>query len=163
MKTVFKGEVIYTAEVDAHFPQLSVGDTLYFAAMARSPRHIPGGESRERYAEHLRDVRPPQCYSPVQNADLCCRWSWLCLASAIPSTPRSETISFEESAVVSVKESRSPRRYSAMRHCSAGITQHEAWILPMRLSSAGRCVRNVMCLEPQLVLQYIKHLRRHTM
>ncbi|KAF2681574.1 hypothetical protein K458DRAFT_420360 [Lentithecium fluviatile CBS 122367] len=56
MKTVFKGEAIYTAEVDAHFPQLSVGDTLYFAALARSPRHIPGGVSRERYAEHLRDV-----------------------------------------------------------------------------------------------------------
>lgn len=58
MNTSFRGEAIYTAEVDAHFPQLSVGDTLYFAALARAPRQIPGGVSRERYAEHLRDVSP---------------------------------------------------------------------------------------------------------
>jgi ATP-binding cassette subfamily G (WHITE) protein 2 (PDR) len=57
MKTQFRGEAIYTAEVDAHFPQLSVGDTLYFAALARAPRQVPGGVSRTRYAEHLRDVR----------------------------------------------------------------------------------------------------------
>ncbi|KAH4609607.1 hypothetical protein HBI38_123760 [Parastagonospora nodorum] len=56
MNTSFRGEAIYTAEVDAHFPQLSVGDTLYFAALARTPRQIPGGISRSRYAEHLRDV-----------------------------------------------------------------------------------------------------------
>jgi ATP-binding cassette subfamily G (WHITE) protein 2 (PDR) len=56
MKTAFRGEAIYTAEVDAHFPQLSVGDTLYFAALARSPRQIPGGVTRIRYAKHLRDV-----------------------------------------------------------------------------------------------------------
>jgi ATP-binding cassette subfamily G (WHITE) protein 2 (PDR) len=56
MNTKFRGEAIYTAEVDAHFPQLSVGDTLYFAALARAPRQIPGGVSRTRYAEHLRDV-----------------------------------------------------------------------------------------------------------
>lgn len=56
MNSSFRGEAIYTAEVDAHFPQLSVGDTLYFAALARAPCRIPGGVSRERYAEHLRDV-----------------------------------------------------------------------------------------------------------
>ncbi|KAF2632128.1 opaque-specific ABC transporter CDR3 [Macroventuria anomochaeta] len=56
MNTAFRGEAVYTAEVDAHFPQLSVGDTLYFAALARAPRNIPGGVSRERYAAHLRDV-----------------------------------------------------------------------------------------------------------
>lgn len=56
MTTTFRGEAIYTAEVDAHFPMLSVGDTLYFAALARAPRKIPGGVSREQYAEHLRDV-----------------------------------------------------------------------------------------------------------
>jgi hypothetical protein len=59
MKSVFRGEAIYTAEVDAHFPQLSVGDTLYFAALARAPRHIPGGVSQQRYAEHLRDASYP--------------------------------------------------------------------------------------------------------
>lgn len=56
MRTAYRGEAIYTAEVDAHFPMLPVGDTLYFAALARAPRIIPGGVSREEYAEHLRDV-----------------------------------------------------------------------------------------------------------
>jgi len=57
MSTAFKSEAIYTAEVDAHFPQLSVGDTLYFAARARAPRQLPDGVGRERYSKHLRDVR----------------------------------------------------------------------------------------------------------
>ncbi|KAL6246776.1 Multidrug resistance protein [Rhinocladiella similis] len=52
----FRGEAIYTAEQDVHFPQLSVGDTLYFAARARAPRHLPGDVSRETYAQHMRDV-----------------------------------------------------------------------------------------------------------
>ncbi|KAF3168493.1 hypothetical protein TWF225_011796 [Orbilia oligospora] len=56
MTTAFKGEAIYTAEVDAHYPQLSVGDTLYFAALARAPSTIPGGVDRSVYATHLRDV-----------------------------------------------------------------------------------------------------------
>jgi ATP-binding cassette subfamily G (WHITE) protein 2 (PDR) len=56
MSTAFRGEAIYTAEVDAHFPMLSVGDTLYFAALARAPRVIPRGLSRQEYANHLRDV-----------------------------------------------------------------------------------------------------------
>ena len=41
MSTSFRGEAVYTADVDAHFPELCVGDTLYFAARARSPRNIP--------------------------------------------------------------------------------------------------------------------------
>lgn len=56
MRTRYRGEAIYTAEVDAHFPMLSVGDTLYFAAMARSPYHLPGDIRRQDYATHLRDV-----------------------------------------------------------------------------------------------------------
>jgi len=32
----FRGEAIYSAEVDVHFPQLTVGDTLAFAAEARA-------------------------------------------------------------------------------------------------------------------------------
>lgn len=38
MKTMhkdFRGECIYQAEVDVHFPQLTVGQTLDFAARAR--------------------------------------------------------------------------------------------------------------------------------
>ena len=56
MHTAFKGEAIYTAEVDAHFPHMTVGDTLYFAARARCPKNIPDNTSRRQYAEYLRDV-----------------------------------------------------------------------------------------------------------
>ncbi|KAG7416060.1 ZEB2-regulated ABC transporter 1 [Fusarium oxysporum f. sp. rapae] len=56
MRSAFRGEAIYTAEVDHHFAHLTVGDTLYFAARARCPKNIPEGISRREYAEHLRDV-----------------------------------------------------------------------------------------------------------
>lgn len=56
MHSQFRGEAIYTAEVDVHFPMMTVGETLAFAAKARSPRFVPGGLSRTSYAEHLRDV-----------------------------------------------------------------------------------------------------------
>lgn len=56
MKSQFRGEAIYTAEVDVHFPMLSVGDTLTFAAMARLPRMLPGGVDKWTYATHMRDV-----------------------------------------------------------------------------------------------------------
>ncbi|KFA54267.1 hypothetical protein S40293_07806 [Stachybotrys chartarum IBT 40293] len=56
MKTSYRGEAIYTAETDHHFPQLSVGDTLYFAAMSRCPKSVPDQASRHEYAEHIRDV-----------------------------------------------------------------------------------------------------------
>ena len=56
MRSAFRGEAIYTAEVDHHFPHLSVGETLYFAAWARCPKNMPAGVSRKEYVEHLRDV-----------------------------------------------------------------------------------------------------------
>ena len=56
MHNNFRGEAIYTAETDVHFPSLTVGDTLEFAARARAPRHIPGGLDRISFAKHLRDV-----------------------------------------------------------------------------------------------------------
>ncbi|CAG8953551.1 hypothetical protein HYFRA_00010008 [Hymenoscyphus fraxineus] len=52
----FRGECIYQAEVDVHFPQLTVGQTLLFAAHARAPRNRVPGVSRQQYAEHMRDV-----------------------------------------------------------------------------------------------------------
>jgi ATP-binding cassette, subfamily G (WHITE), member 2, PDR len=52
----FRGEAIYTAEQDVHFPMLTVGDTLYFAARARTPRNVPGHISKDQYAKHMRDV-----------------------------------------------------------------------------------------------------------
>lgn len=51
-----RGECIYTAEIDVHFPMLTVGDTLTFAARARAPRQIPGGVPKHVYSNHLRDV-----------------------------------------------------------------------------------------------------------
>jgi len=56
MHTHHRGEAIYTAETDAHFPQLSVRDTLTFAARARAPRRLPAGVPRSLFANHLRDV-----------------------------------------------------------------------------------------------------------
>lgn len=56
MNSKYRGEAIYTAEVDVHFPNLSVGDTLYFAARARAPRNIPGGLTKVKWAEMARDV-----------------------------------------------------------------------------------------------------------
>lgn len=52
----FRGEAIYTAEVDVHFPNMTVGDTLAFAARARAPRHTPGDVDPWTYANHMRDV-----------------------------------------------------------------------------------------------------------
>jgi ABC-type multidrug transport system ATPase subunit len=52
----FRGEAIYTAEQDVHFPQMTVGETLYFAALARAPRFLPANVSRSTYAAHMRDV-----------------------------------------------------------------------------------------------------------
>ncbi|KAJ7048481.1 hypothetical protein C8F01DRAFT_1280404, partial [Mycena amicta] len=52
----FRGEVIYNAETDVHFPHLTVGQTLLFAAKARVPRIRLGGVARDTYAAHLRDL-----------------------------------------------------------------------------------------------------------
>lgn len=56
MHNAFRGEAIYTAEVDVHYPMLSVNDTLFFAALARAPYSLPDGVHRKFYATHLRDV-----------------------------------------------------------------------------------------------------------
>ncbi|KAB8229602.1 pleiotropic drug resistance family ABC transporter [Aspergillus alliaceus] len=56
MQKAFKGEAIYTAETDVHFPNLTVGDTLSFAAHARAPRHLLDGVTPDQYAQHMRDV-----------------------------------------------------------------------------------------------------------
>ncbi|EJD35710.1 hypothetical protein AURDEDRAFT_75031 [Auricularia subglabra TFB-10046 SS5] len=52
----FRGEVIYNAETETHFPHLTVGQTLMFAAKARAPRNRFPGVTREQYARHMRDV-----------------------------------------------------------------------------------------------------------
>ncbi|KAL1650005.1 Multidrug resistance protein [Diplodia intermedia] len=53
----FRGDAIYTAEQDVHFPSLTVGDTLLFAARARAPRLLVGGvDNSAAWAAHMRDV-----------------------------------------------------------------------------------------------------------
>ncbi|KAL2838950.1 ABC-2 type transporter-domain-containing protein [Aspergillus pseudodeflectus] len=56
MHSRFRGEVIYQAETEIHFPQLTAGETLQFAAMARAPANRFPGVTREQYALHMRDV-----------------------------------------------------------------------------------------------------------
>jgi ATP-binding cassette subfamily G (WHITE) protein 2 (PDR) len=56
LRSIFRGEAIYTAETDVHYPMLDVETTLYFAALARTPYSLPSGISREQYAAHMRDV-----------------------------------------------------------------------------------------------------------
>lgn len=52
----FRGDVVYCAETEHHFPNLTVGDTLKFAANMRAPANRPPGVLRDEYAEHMTDV-----------------------------------------------------------------------------------------------------------
>ncbi|GAA5999769.1 hypothetical protein JCM10207_005901 [Rhodosporidiobolus poonsookiae] len=56
MKKNFAGEAIYSAETEQHFPNLTVGQTLEFAANARAPRHPPGGLSQHEFSKQLAAV-----------------------------------------------------------------------------------------------------------
>ncbi|KAJ5682248.1 hypothetical protein N7462_005413 [Penicillium macrosclerotiorum] len=56
MHKEFKGEVLYNQEVDKHFPHLTVGQTLEFAAAARTPESRLNGISRVSYAKHITQV-----------------------------------------------------------------------------------------------------------
>lgn len=56
MQRDFRGEVVYNAETDVHFANLTVGQTLSFAAKARTPRTRIPGVSREEWAAHMKDV-----------------------------------------------------------------------------------------------------------
>ncbi|KAL6703888.1 hypothetical protein ACN47E_009022 [Coniothyrium glycines] len=50
MTKEFKGETVYNQEVDKHFPHLTVGQTLEFAAAVRTPSNRPGGVSRNEFS-----------------------------------------------------------------------------------------------------------------
>jgi ATP-binding cassette, subfamily G (WHITE), member 2, PDR len=53
----FKGEIVYNQEVDKHFPHLTVGETLEFAARVRTPQQrLIEGVSREAWAKHFAAV-----------------------------------------------------------------------------------------------------------
>ncbi|CZT10569.1 probable ABC1 transport protein [Rhynchosporium graminicola] len=53
----FKGEIVYNQEVDKHFPHLTVGETLEFAARVRTPQQrLVDGLDRETWAKHMAKV-----------------------------------------------------------------------------------------------------------
>ncbi|TID20447.1 hypothetical protein CANINC_003564 [Pichia inconspicua] len=52
----YRGEVIFSAETDNHFPHLTVAQTLEFAALIRTPQNRFPGVSRKRYAQHIAQV-----------------------------------------------------------------------------------------------------------
>nr|QFR37216.1 ABC transporter [Cyberlindnera americana] len=56
IKKHFRGEVVYNAESDIHFPHLTVWQTLTTAAKFRTPENRIPGVSREQYAEALTNV-----------------------------------------------------------------------------------------------------------
>ncbi|KAH7413485.1 putative ABC transporter CDR4 [Cadophora sp. MPI-SDFR-AT-0126] len=53
----FRGEIVYNQEVDKHFPHLTVGQTLEFAARVRTPQQrLIEGMDRETWAKNLAKV-----------------------------------------------------------------------------------------------------------
>ncbi|KAL2818975.1 ABC-2 type transporter-domain-containing protein [Aspergillus cavernicola] len=56
MHREFKGEILYNQEVDKHFPHLTVGQTLEFAAAARSPERRLQGLDRQQFAKYVTKV-----------------------------------------------------------------------------------------------------------
>ncbi|KAL2812679.1 ATP-binding cassette transporter [Aspergillus cavernicola] len=56
MMKEFKGEVVYNQEVDKHFPHLTVGQTLEFAAAARTPAHRFRDMTRDEFAKYAAQV-----------------------------------------------------------------------------------------------------------
>ena len=56
MMKEFKGEMLYNQEVEKHFPHLTVGQTLEFAASVRTPSSRLQGMSREEYAKLMAKV-----------------------------------------------------------------------------------------------------------
>jgi ATP-binding cassette subfamily G (WHITE) protein 2 (PDR) len=53
MHTKFRSDCIYTAELDVHFPELTVEETLLFAAAAQTPSSLKTSQSRRQFAHDL--------------------------------------------------------------------------------------------------------------
>ncbi|KAJ5566187.1 hypothetical protein N7535_007825 [Penicillium sp. DV-2018c] len=56
MMKEFKGELVYNQEVDRHFPHLTVGQTLEFAAATRTPAHRFQDMSRAEFARYFTQI-----------------------------------------------------------------------------------------------------------
>lgn len=52
----FKGEAVYNQENEKHFPHLTVGETLDFAAACRTPSSRPMGIPRSEFSKHISSV-----------------------------------------------------------------------------------------------------------
>lgn len=52
----FRGECLYQAEQDNHFPELTVRQTLAFAGAARVPQNRFPGVTRQRYTDYMTDA-----------------------------------------------------------------------------------------------------------
>ncbi|KZL85385.1 abc-2 type transporter [Colletotrichum incanum] len=61
MMKEFKGETVYNQEVDKHFPHLTVGQTLEFAAAVRTPSHRLQGMTREEHHRKAAQVVMAVC------------------------------------------------------------------------------------------------------
>lgn len=48
VRSSLRGDILYNAELDSHLAHLTVGETLTFAARARSVRHVLEGFSRQQ-------------------------------------------------------------------------------------------------------------------
>ncbi|KKZ61668.1 hypothetical protein EMCG_03777 [[Emmonsia] crescens] len=55
-KKEFRGEAVYSAEDEHHFPHLTVGQTLEFAAACRTPAARVMGMTRNTFARHITKV-----------------------------------------------------------------------------------------------------------
>jgi hypothetical protein len=124
MHNNFRGEAIYSAEQDIHFPQLTVGDTLGFAAEARAPREPPGGMKKHEYSQILRDVVMASLgISHTINTKVCC---------LLPSSRRLltrflrlETNTYEVYQVVKGSVYRLPKPCWQVPHFKLGTTRLE--------------------------------------
>ncbi|BAO40269.1 pleiotropic ABC efflux transporter of multiple drugs [Kluyveromyces marxianus DMKU3-1042] len=56
IKKHFRGEVVYNAEGDIHFPHLTVYETLNIVALLATPSNRIKGVSREEFAKHITEV-----------------------------------------------------------------------------------------------------------
>jgi ABC-type cobalamin/Fe3+-siderophores transport system ATPase subunit len=55
-KKEMRGDVAYNSETDQHFPHLTVGQTLDFAAAARTPSARVHGIPRKEFSDHISQV-----------------------------------------------------------------------------------------------------------
>ena len=56
MSDEFRGDRMYQAELDIHFPEITARRTLEFSASVTSPRNRPPGISKAEYAQQMGQI-----------------------------------------------------------------------------------------------------------